>query len=87
METTNKIKEASLRTYETLGCRDFARLDFRVNKRGEPYFLEINPLPGLDPINSDLVIMANKVGLSYEELISRILNSTLQRINKATVPK
>lgn len=87
METTNKIKEASLRTYETLGCRDFARLDFRVDKNGEPYFLEINPLPGLDPINSDLVIMANKVGLSYEELISRILNSTLQRINKATVPK
>lgn len=87
VEATNKIKEASLIVYETLGCWDFARLDFRVNKRGEPYFLEINPLPGLNPVNSDLVIMANKVGLSYEELISRILNSTLHRISKATVPK
>jgi D-alanine-D-alanine ligase len=76
--TLAKITEASLRIFQALGCRDFARLDFRVNPQGIPYFLEINPLPGLGDY-SDLVIMALKQGWSYEVLVRAILAAALER--------
>ena len=44
--------------YGLLGCRDVARMDFRLDADGAPQFIECNPLPGLDPENSDLVILA-----------------------------
>jgi len=76
--TLGKITQSSLRAFQVLGCRDFARLDFRVNSKGIPYFLEINPLPGLGDY-SDLVIMALKRGWSYEALIGAILNAARER--------
>jgi D-alanine-D-alanine ligase len=71
--------DSSLKVFEVLGCRDFARLDFRLNSEGLPYFLEINPLPGLNPESSDLPIMASKMGWSYDHLISAILSAALER--------
>ena len=49
-------------------------LDFSV-----PYFLEINPLPGLNPDYSDMVILARLMGMSYETLVTRIVNASLKR--------
>jgi len=77
--TLREIECFSLRAFEVLGCRDVARLDFRVSPEGKPYFLEINPLPGLNPYNSDLPIMARRMGISYEELISAILKAAFRR--------
>ncbi len=74
-----QINMASVRIFETLGCRDFARLDFRLGRDGNLYFLEINPLPGLNPKSSDLPIMAGKMGIDYRHLIIEILNSALRR--------
>jgi len=74
-----EISDSSLRVFEVLGCRDFARLDFRISPEGKPYFLEINPLAGLNPRSSDLPIMTSKIGLSYNALISAILDSALER--------
>jgi len=73
-----KIALSSLRVFKALGCRDFARLDFRISPEGIPYFLEINPLPGLGTY-SDLVIMALKMGWTHEELIGAVLESALER--------
>ena len=73
-----KITEASLHIFQALGCRDFARLDFRVNPQGVPCFLEINPLPGLGDY-SDLVIIALKQGWSHEVLVRAILAAALER--------
>lgn len=73
-----KIELLSLKVFKTLGCRDFARLDFRVSPDGIPYFLEINPLPGLGTY-SDLVIMAVKLGWTHEELIGAVLEAALER--------
>ncbi len=73
-----RIQHASLRAYQALGCRDFARVDFRISTAGVPYFLEINPLAGLGT-HSDLVIMAQKMGLSHGQLISAVLNAALER--------
>ncbi|MBI4283670.1 MAG: ATP-grasp domain-containing protein [Chloroflexi bacterium] len=75
---TEQIVNSSLKVFQTLGCRDFARVDFRVSHRGTPYFLEINPLPGLGSY-SDLVIMAQMMGWTHQELIAAVLNAALGR--------
>ena len=74
------IADSSLRAFDALGCRDFARMDFRISPDGIPYFLEVNPLPGLNPKSGDLPIMARKVGWTYENLISAVLDAALQRL-------
>jgi len=78
-ETIQDIAEASLKAFEVLGCRDMARIDFRVDVQRKPYLLEVNPLPGLRPSYGDLPIMAQEMGYEYKTLISLILNSALRR--------
>jgi D-alanine-D-alanine ligase len=79
--TLERIRDAAFEVYQTLGVRDFARVDFRVAPDGIPYFLEINPLPGLNPESGDIVIMAGLMGRSYENLIGAILKAALRRCN------
>jgi D-alanine-D-alanine ligase len=76
------LQTATLAAYDVLGCRDVARLDFRL-KDGVPYFLEANPLPGLTPGSSDLVLMFAALGVGYQELIGRILSAALDRLAKS----
>jgi D-alanine-D-alanine ligase len=78
-EMDRKIQAFSKKVFRSLGCRDVGRIDFRIDNRGNIYFLEINPLPGLAPGFSDLVIMADKCTMSYETLIKRILTPSIQR--------
>ncbi len=77
-EVRERITLASLKVFGVLGCRDFARIDFRVGPDGVPYFLEINPLPGLGTY-SDLVIIAQKMGWTYQELIQAVFEAALKR--------
>jgi D-alanine-D-alanine ligase len=72
------VEEAALLAYRALGCRDVSRLDFRM-RGGVPYFLEANPLPGLNPETSDLVILARMSGVGYAGLIGGILEAALRR--------
>ncbi len=72
------VEQAALRCYHALGCRDVARIDFRL-RNGVPYFLEVNPLPGLNPESSDLVIMASLREWNYRQLIHSILQAALER--------
>lgn len=74
----HRLQSSSLRAFNALGCRDFARLDFRISTAGVPYFLEINPLPGLGT-HSDLVIMAKMMGWSHRQLITNVLNAAIER--------
>jgi D-alanine-D-alanine ligase len=72
------VRRAAVLAWEALGCRDVARIDFRL--RGQvPYFLECNPLPGLSPESGDLVLLAQGMGIGYRELLDRILQSALAR--------
>ncbi|HEY2882524.1 MAG TPA: hypothetical protein VGJ15_08825, partial [Pirellulales bacterium] len=73
------VRQAALTAFQALGCRDVARLDFRL-RDGVPYFIEANPLPGLTPGSSDLVLLAEGVGLDYQELIGRIVESAMTRV-------
>ena len=82
--TIQAIERAAQTAFRALGCRDVSRIDFRV-RRGVPYFLEVNPLPGLHPRDSDLVIMADLVGWTYSQLIERILTTALDRTQRSEV--
>jgi D-alanine-D-alanine ligase len=71
--------QLALAAYHTLSCRDAARVDLRCDAAGVPCFLEINALPGLNPVFSQLPIAAQLAGLSYVKLIDEIVESAWQR--------
>jgi len=74
-----KIEQVALRSYRVLECKDVSRVDIRVGKDGEAYFLEINPLPGLSPTYGDLPIIARRMGWTYEQLVRTIFRHALRR--------
>ena len=78
--TAAEIGRCAAGIYRLLGCRDFSRIDFRVDLRGVPQFLECNPLPGLSPGYGDLPIMADRMGIPYVALLSDILSCALARL-------
>ena len=67
--------------FRVTGGLDVSRVDFRLDVKDnwKPYILEINPLPGLSPGVSDLVIEAQADGISHTELVNMILNTALTR--------
>jgi D-alanine-D-alanine ligase len=67
------------KVYNTLQCRDFSRVDFRLSEDGKPYFIEINPLPGLAPGYSDFPMIAEFNGIDYDSLVRAVLESALKR--------
>ncbi|MFH0912765.1 MAG: ATP-grasp domain-containing protein [Candidatus Omnitrophota bacterium] len=75
-----EISELAVKTYEAVECRDFGRVDFRVDKEGRPYVLEINPLPSLST-GDVFMIVAKEIGISYAKMVGRILDSALKRHN------
>jgi D-alanine-D-alanine ligase len=79
------VRRATLACWRALGCRDVARFDFRL-RNGVPYFLEVNPLPGLSPFSGDIVFLARGVGVSHEQLIGRILDAAAERQNTSHRP-
>jgi D-alanine-D-alanine ligase len=81
-DIAEKVKDVVLRTHRAVGCLDISRTDIRLDKNNVPYVLEINPLPGLDPKESNFPIMAYAAGMKYEDLIEAILLSASER-NKA----
>ncbi|MCX5695940.1 MAG: ATP-grasp domain-containing protein [Candidatus Omnitrophica bacterium] len=74
-----RVKEVALRTHRAIGCADISRTDIRLDKFNVPYVLEINPLPGLDPKESNFPIMAYAAGMKYEDLIEAIILSASER--------
>ncbi|MCX6174479.1 MAG: ATP-grasp domain-containing protein [Ignavibacteriales bacterium] len=77
-----KIRNIALRTYKVLRCRDWSRIDIRLDSNGEPNIIEINPLPGILPDpkdNSCFPKAARTSGLSYEEMINKVLFTAARR--------
>jgi len=78
------LERLSISVWYALDVKDFARIDFRMNDKEEFFFLEINPLPGMDfdTEENDLSFypyMAMKSGYTYDELIRRLLESACAR--------
>src|SRR5687767_3400991 len=69
-------------TFWALDCRDVARVDLRMDAEGRIYVLEVNPLPGLTPDYSDLVLIAKASGMEYDQLIAEIMQGGLRRLRE-----
>ncbi len=76
-------EELALAAWRGLGCRDGGRVDLRADAGGQLHIMELNPLPGLHPTHSDLPMIATAVGLTYVELIERIVKSASRRVGRA----
>lgn len=77
-ELAIKLQDLAVRAYGSVDCRDFGRVDFRVDEKGNPYVLEINPLPVL--AKEDVFNFFPKViGSSYEEVINKVIYFGLKR--------
>jgi D-alanine-D-alanine ligase len=73
------LADAAVRAFEALRCRDFARVDFRLDASGAPRFLEINPLPTFAREGS-FAILAELMGRDFEELLAEVLTLGLRRL-------
>ncbi len=78
-EAAAKVEPIALAAWRAVGGRDGGRIDIRLDARGEPMVLELNPLPGLHPTHSDLPILWSALGRSYEALIGAIVASAAAR--------
>ena len=77
-DLTARIQALAVRVFQCVGCRDFGRVDFRVDGQGNPYVLEINPLPSLD-VKDVFNIFPNVLGSNYDETINKVVDFALKR--------
>ena len=74
-----RLQDLAVKVYDAVDCRDFGRVDFRVDEAGHPFVLEINPLPNLCP--DDVFVIFGKVtGMSYDQIINTIMDEALVRV-------
>lgn len=78
-DIAKRVSQVARGAYRALGCLDFSRVDIRLGEDGIPYILEVNPLPGLDPKESNLTFITKSCGMEYDELINTILTNALKR--------
>ncbi|MGD9230349.1 MAG: methyltransferase domain-containing protein, partial [Desulfobacterales bacterium] len=79
-ETTEKfIVECCMKLFERLECRDYSRFDWRLDAKGQPKLLEVNPNPGWC-WDGHLAKMAKFGGMSYAEMLQAILQAAEQRL-------
>ena len=74
-----RLVDLALRGAEAIDACDVSRVDLRLGADGRPYLMEINTLPGLNPLISDLCIMAAAEGMVYDDLITEILYLSAER--------
>ena len=77
---TEAVEKLALDSYRVLELRDAGRVDIRMDRNDVPSFMEVNPLPGLNPVHSDLPIIAKQEGVSFKAVIREIIESALSRI-------
>ena len=76
----------ALAAWRALRCRDGGRIDLRCDGSGQPSFIEVNPLAGLNPERSDLVFIARFRNMSYRDLIGRIMAAFHKRHPELLAP-
>ncbi len=81
---TARVQDVALRAHRALGCADLSRTDIRLRRDGTPFVLEVNPLPGLSPTESNFPIMTTAAGLSHAALVQRIVELAMARYRKSS---
>lgn len=77
-EMEAELKDIALRCFHIVGCRDYARVDFRLSAQGEPYVLEVNPNPDISD-DAGFARSARTYGLTFTETVGKIIESALER--------
>ncbi len=78
-ELRDECYRVALEAWKALGGVDAGRIDLRANRDGQICFIEANPLAGLNPVHSDLPILARMNGMGFEELMEAIISSAIKR--------
>jgi len=73
-----KLRAVAIEAYQALDCRDYGRVDLRVDAKGRLYVLEINPLPSLS-VEDVFPFVAKASGITYDELILKVVDVALIR--------
>lgn len=81
-ELEEEIVDMAKKTFKALRCQQFARIDFRLDRNGQPNVIELNTLPGLQKDYSDFPIIAEAGGYSYEALLDKLVTLALKPRNK-----
>lgn len=76
-----ECKKVALDAWKAIGAVDAGRVDLKADKNGRICFIEANPLAGLNPIHSDLPILARMYGIEYQKLMEMIMKSATKRLN------
>ena len=76
-----RAADTALQAWHALGCEDCARFDLRSDAHGIPHFLEVNPIAGLHPERSDLILLQTLQGVPYTECIRRIMQAATKRLH------
>lgn len=79
-DVESRCSEVALAAWRCIGCRDGGRVDLKMDEKGIPNFIEVNPLAGINPEHSDLPMLAGKKGISYQSLLKMIMDSAITRI-------
>ena len=82
--TAARVQAVALRAHRALGCVDFSRTDVRLRADGTPFVLEVNPLPGLSPRDSNFPVMTGAAGIPHDVLIRRIVDLAMVRYSQTS---
>ncbi|MDK9717071.1 MAG: D-alanine--D-alanine ligase [Trichlorobacter sp.] len=79
----NKVQQQGRKAHQALGCDGYCRVDFLVTEAGDCYLLEVNTLPGMTALSLLPEIAQKGAGLSFEQLVERILKSASTKVSNA----
>ncbi len=79
------IEKKALAAFNALDCRDYARVDFRLSKKDIPHVIDVNPNPDISP-ESGFIRSAAHAGISYEDVLFRLVEFALQRSSASARP-
>jgi len=73
-----RVEHIAVKAFKLFGCRDYARVDIRIDRNGKIYVLEVNPNPDISP-ESGMTRAIKVQGMTYEDFIGALLERALQR--------
>ena len=79
-DIADECKAVALGAWKALDAVDAGRVDLKADRNGRICFIEANPLAGLNPVHSDLPILARMYGIEYQDLMEMIMNAAIKRI-------
>jgi D-alanine-D-alanine ligase len=80
-EQADRIHRVALSAWNALGCRDYARVDIRLDDRGEPVVLEVNPNPDISP-DAGITLQIQAAGLTYTQFIERVATLAFEKAQR-----